>query len=148
MSSALPAATLPSASISSTRETRSPRASACAAAPAMSPAPMMPIVVMNPWVILVDGMSPLTGKVALVTGGSRGIGLATARALLTQGGSVAITATDQARLESAARELAKDSTSSRVLPIPANVRNYAEAEMAVAKTAANFGGLDILINNA
>lgn len=93
-------------------------------------------------------MSPLTGKVALVTGGSRGIGLATARALLTQGGSVAITATDQARLEAAARELAKDAASSRVLAIPANVRTYAEAEMAVAKTAANFGGLDILINNA
>jgi 3-oxoacyl-[acyl-carrier protein] reductase len=93
-------------------------------------------------------MSPLTGKVALVTGGSRGIGLATARALLTQGGSVAITATDQARLEAAAGELAKDATSSRVLPIAANVRTYAEAEMAVAKTAAQFGGLDILINNA
>ena len=93
-------------------------------------------------------MSPLTGKVALVTGGSRGIGLATARALLTQGGSVAITATDKARLEAAAKELAKDAASSRVLPIAANVRNYAEAEMAVAKTAAQFGGLDILINNA
>jgi NAD(P)-dependent dehydrogenase (short-subunit alcohol dehydrogenase family) len=93
-------------------------------------------------------MSPLTGKVAFVTGGSRGIGLATARALLTQGGSVAITATDQTRLEAAARELAKDAGSSRVLPIPANVRTYAEAEMAIAKTAAQFGGLDILINNA
>jgi len=93
-------------------------------------------------------MSPLTGKVALVTGGSRGIGLATARALLTQGGSVAITATDQTRLDAAARELSAEAAGRRVLAIAANVRNYAEAEVAVAQTVAHFGGLDILINNA
>jgi 3-oxoacyl-[acyl-carrier protein] reductase len=93
-------------------------------------------------------MSPLTGKVALVTGGSRGIGLATARALLTQGGSVAITATDQARLDAAARELGSEASGRRVLAIAANVRNYAEAEVAIAKTVTHFGGLDILINNA
>ena len=93
-------------------------------------------------------MSPLTGKVALVTGGSRGIGLATAHALLMQGGSVAITATNHARLDAAANELAKEAASGRVLPIAANVRNQAEVQEAVAKTVAYFDGLDILVNNA
>jgi NAD(P)-dependent dehydrogenase (short-subunit alcohol dehydrogenase family) len=93
-------------------------------------------------------MSPLTGKVALVTGGSRGIGLATARALLMQGGSVAITATNQERLDAAAKELSTEAAGRRVLAIAANVRNYAEAEVAIAKTVTHFGGLDILINNA
>ena len=93
-------------------------------------------------------MSPLTGKVALVTGGSRGIGLATAHALLMQGGSVAITATNHARLDAAANELAKEAASGRVLPIAANVRNHAEVQEAVAKTVAYFDGLDILVNNA
>jgi len=93
-------------------------------------------------------MSPLTGKIALVTGGSRGIGLATARALLTQGASVAITATNQERLDAAATELSAQAASGRVLAVAASVRNHAEVEAAVTKTVARFGGLDILINNA
>jgi NAD(P)-dependent dehydrogenase (short-subunit alcohol dehydrogenase family) len=93
-------------------------------------------------------MSPLTSKVALDTGGSRGIGLATARALLTQGASVAITATNQARLDAAAADLGTQAASGRVLTVAANVANHAQVEAAVAKTVAHFGGLDILINNA
>jgi 3-oxoacyl-[acyl-carrier protein] reductase len=93
-------------------------------------------------------MSPLTGKIALVTGGSRGIGLAAARALLTQGASVAITGTDQARLDAAASELGKQASSARVLALAANVKNPADVQAAVAKVVAQFGGLDILVNNA
>jgi NAD(P)-dependent dehydrogenase (short-subunit alcohol dehydrogenase family) len=93
-------------------------------------------------------MAPLTGKVACITGGSRGIGLATARAMLMQGASVAITGTDQARLDAAAAELSKQASSSRVMAVAANVRSYDEVQAALSRAVAQFGGLDILVNNA
>jgi NAD(P)-dependent dehydrogenase (short-subunit alcohol dehydrogenase family) len=86
----------------------------------------------------------LKGKVALVTGGSRGIGLAIARELLAGGASVTITGTDQARLDEAAAELG----GSRVLALRADVRDYAAVETALARTVTQFGGLDVLVNNA
>jgi len=88
-------------------------------------------------------MTSLAGKVAFITGGSRGIGLATAKALLGRGASVAITATDQARLESAAAELGRGA-----LAIRADVRQYPEVERALSRAVSQFGGLDILVNNA
>jgi NAD(P)-dependent dehydrogenase (short-subunit alcohol dehydrogenase family) len=89
----------------------------------------------------------LSGKIALVTGGSRGIGLATARTFLQQGAAVAITGTSQANLDEAARALAADG-GDRLLPIRADVRRYDEVEQAVAAVGARFGGLDVLVNNA
>jgi NAD(P)-dependent dehydrogenase (short-subunit alcohol dehydrogenase family) len=85
----------------------------------------------------------LSGKVAFVTGGSRGIGLATAKALIGQGASVAITGTDQARLNGAASELGANA-----LGIRADVRDYAQVERAISTAVSRFGGLDILVNNA
>jgi len=88
-------------------------------------------------------MSHLTGKVAFITGGSRGIGLATARALISQGASVAITGTDRARLDAAAAELGKNA-----LAIAADVRQHREVEAAFSTAVSRFGGIDILVNNA
>ena len=90
----------------------------------------------------------LSGKVALVTGGSRGIGLAIARALLTQGARVAVTATSHATLQAAASALAATGRENDVLTIRADVRHHEEVEQAVNQIVRRFGGLDILVNNA
>lgn len=90
----------------------------------------------------------LTGKVAVVTGGSRGIGLSIARALLARGARVAITATSEARLRAAADDLAGVGEAGAVLPIQSDVRHHAEVEQAIEGAAGHFGGLDILVNNA
>lgn len=90
-------------------------------------------------------MSALDGKVALVTGGSRGIGLAIARALLDAGARVAITATSNDSLDGAVREL---SAGDSLLAVRADVRRLDDVERAFGETASRFGGLDVLINNA
>ena len=93
-------------------------------------------------------MSSLSGKVAVITGGSRGIGLAIAQALLAQGAAVAITGTSQGHLDSAAGELGRGGAGNRVMAVRADVRSHAEVEQALSSVEAQFGGLDILINNA
>ena len=88
-------------------------------------------------------MSSLTGKVAFVTGGSRGIGLATAKAIVASGAAVAITGIEQGRLDSAVAALGD-----KAIGIRADVRRYAEIESALSRVVSTFGGVDILINNA
>ena len=89
------------------------------------------------------GAARLRGQVALVTGGSRGIGYAIAQALIAGGASVVITGRDAARLESAAAQLGPQAHGER-----ADVRDPAQAARAVERTAERFGGLDVLVNNA
>jgi 3-oxoacyl-[acyl-carrier protein] reductase len=89
----------------------------------------------------------LSGKVAFVTGGSRGIGLAIARALAAQGVQVAVTGKSQSHL-SAARPKIEAAGPARVETLVADVRNYADVERAIAATVSRFGGLDFVINNA
>jgi 3-oxoacyl-[acyl-carrier protein] reductase len=92
-------------------------------------------------------MEKLTGKVAIVTGGSRGIGLAIARALVAEGVHVAITGRSAAQLAAAASVI-ESAGPGAVESLQADVREYDAVERAVAATVARFGGLDILINNA
>jgi NAD(P)-dependent dehydrogenase (short-subunit alcohol dehydrogenase family) len=89
----------------------------------------------------------LSGKIAVVTGGSRGIGLAIARGLAAEGAHVCITGRDDAHL-SAARPLIEKEGPGSVETLHADVRRYDEVERAVAAVVARFGGLDFLINNA
>jgi 3-oxoacyl-[acyl-carrier protein] reductase len=92
-------------------------------------------------------MGTLTGKVALVTGGSRGIGLAIARALVGEGAHVAVTARSDAHLSEARPQIERAGPGS-VETLRADVRRYPEVERAIAATVARFGGLDIVVNNA
>jgi NAD(P)-dependent dehydrogenase (short-subunit alcohol dehydrogenase family) len=87
----------------------------------------------------------LDGRVAIVTGGSRGIGLATAEAILARGGRVAITGLSQSNLD---RARARLGANDRVEAIRADVRHADEAAKMVDAAVARFGGLDILVNNA
>ena len=89
----------------------------------------------------------LRGKVALVTGGSRGIGLAIARALVAEGVKVSVTGLSDAHL-SAARSKIEGAGPSGVETLRADVRRYDDIERAINATVGRFGGLDILINNA
>ena len=90
----------------------------------------------------------LNGQVAFVTGGSRGIGLAIARALLAQGVHVAFTGTGSDGVARAVQELSSSAPAERVLGLTADVRRLSDVETAVAATVERFGRLDILINNA
>src|SRR5256712_70045 len=92
-------------------------------------------------------MQSLSGKVAIVTGGSRGIGLAIARALVHDGVQVAVTGRSAAHL-SAARPKIEAAGPGKVETLQADVRKHDEVTRVVDATVARFGGLDILVNNA
>ena len=88
-------------------------------------------------------MPASTGKIALVTGGNRGIGRGIAEALVADGATVAITARRQADADAAAAAIGGDTKGYAL-----DVREYAQVKAVVAKVVADLGGLDILVNNA
>jgi 3-oxoacyl-[acyl-carrier protein] reductase len=87
-------------------------------------------------------------KVAVVTGGSRGIGLAIAEALVVSGARVVITGRDNGALADAVRHASLTSESGAVHPVRADVRDPGDAARAIDEAVSKFGGLDILVNNA
>jgi NAD(P)-dependent dehydrogenase (short-subunit alcohol dehydrogenase family) len=88
----------------------------------------------------------LEGKVAIVTGGGSGIGRATALRLAAEGAAVAIAEIDEQRASTVAEEV--EAQGGRALAIPTDVADEASISAAVEMTAAHFGGVDVLHNNA
>jgi len=95
-----------------------------------------------------EGLFSLTGKVALITGGSRGIGRAIALAFAEAGADLVLSSRDKRppELEKVAEEIR--ARGRRAVAIPAHVGKRAEVQNLVQKTLQEFGRIDILVNNA
>jgi 3-oxoacyl-[acyl-carrier protein] reductase len=88
----------------------------------------------------------LEGRVAIVTGGSRGIGRAVAASLAEDGASVVVSGRDAARVEAASKEL--DALGAPVLGVAADVAKREDVDRLVGAARERFGRIDILVNNA
>jgi 3-dehydrosphinganine reductase len=95
-------------------------------------------------------MNLYRGKRAFITGGSSGIGLSTARQLARAGAHVAIAARDEARLKSAAEDVAAAAVSKdqKVVYVPMDVTSTSSVEAGAKRALAELGDIDILVNNA
>ena len=90
----------------------------------------------------------LTGKVAIVTGGSRGLGLATSKALIAEGAHVVICARGEEQLQKSARQIqAAAASGARVVSVAADVSTDAGATRVVDAAVKEFGRIDVLVNN-
>lgn len=89
----------------------------------------------------------LKEKIAVVTGGTRGIGFDIAKALVNEGAKVYICGRDARRLKSALKEI-QNGAKDRADGVVADVRKYQDCRKVVHGAAERFGGLDILVNNA
>jgi NAD(P)-dependent dehydrogenase (short-subunit alcohol dehydrogenase family) len=91
-------------------------------------------------------MPELDGKVALITGGSKGIGRAIALSFARDGADVALAARGVDELEGAAKEV--ETEGGRALAVPTDVTESDQVEALVRRTVDELGGIDILVNNA
>src|SRR5688572_340143 len=90
----------------------------------------------------------LHDKVAIVTGSSRGLGLASAKALAAEGCRVTVCARTETALHAAAREVSSIAGSGdRVLAVPADLATAEGVKTVIDRTVATFGGIDVLVNN-
>lgn len=90
----------------------------------------------------------LQGKRALITGGGGGIGAATARLFCAAGASVMLVDANASALERTAAAIIEQVAGARLKTLAANVNDPAQATRAAQQAADNFGGLDVLVNNA
>jgi len=88
----------------------------------------------------------LAGKVAIVTGGGRGIGLAIARSLAEDGASVVVSGRDAARLDAAVKEL--EALGAPALAVPADAGKREDVERLIDVTRERCGRIDVVVNNA
>jgi 3-oxoacyl-[acyl-carrier protein] reductase len=93
-------------------------------------------------------MTDLNGKVAFITGGSKGIGFGIAESLLGVGMKVVITSRSQASADASVDSLKKKTKNDQVLGLECDVRDFASQEKAVASVIKHFGSIDVLIANA
>lgn len=90
----------------------------------------------------------LNGKIAIVTGGTRGIGLAVVRTFLHNGAKVALFGSREASVQRALAQLREEQPDWPVIGLWPDLTDYAAVERAVQEVAQTFGGVDILVNNA
>ena len=93
-------------------------------------------------------MELLKGKVAVVTGGTRGIGLAVVKSYLNNGAKVILFGSKKESVQKALDELKAENKKYEVEGMYPNLTNYAEVEKAISNIAKKYGKIDILVNNA
>lgn len=90
----------------------------------------------------------LHGKIAMITGGASGIGAATANLFCLEGAKVALVDIDRKKVEEEAARISREIPSAQILPLTADVSSREQTNDAVSRTVVEFGGLDVLVNNA
>lgn len=90
----------------------------------------------------------LQGKVAVVTGGTRGIGFAVVEAFLKNGASVALFGSRQETVDKALSKIRETMPDAAILGMAPDLTDYAAVEAAIGEVKAHFGRIDILVNNA